>query len=76
MRQTGEILRSAARGQSEAYDRANKGFSYYTPYKATLKLNQRYLDRQTMGNVEQIQTHQPLRETQKWSGKCPSGDPD
>jgi hypothetical protein len=29
MRQTGEILRSAARGQSEAYDRANKGFSYY-----------------------------------------------
>jgi hypothetical protein len=28
MRQTGEILRSAARGQSEAYDRANKGFSY------------------------------------------------
>jgi hypothetical protein len=42
-----------------------------TPYKATLKLNRRYLDRQTMGNVEQIQTHQPLRETQKWSGKCP-----
>jgi hypothetical protein len=29
LRQTGEILRSAARGQSEAYDRANKGFSYY-----------------------------------------------
>ena len=29
MRQTGEILRSAARGQSDAYDRANKGFSYY-----------------------------------------------
>jgi hypothetical protein len=29
MRQTGEILRSAARGQSEAYDRASKGFSYY-----------------------------------------------
>jgi hypothetical protein len=29
MRQTGEILRSAARGQSEAFDRANKGFSYY-----------------------------------------------
>jgi len=29
MRQTGEILRAAARGQSEAYDRANKGFSYY-----------------------------------------------
>jgi len=25
MRQTGEILRAAARGQSEAYDRANKG---------------------------------------------------
>lgn len=29
MRQTGEILRSAARGQSEAYERANRGFSYY-----------------------------------------------
>lgn len=29
MRQTGEILRSAARGQSEAFDRANKGFDYY-----------------------------------------------
>jgi len=29
MRQTGEILRSAAHGQSEATDRANKGFSYY-----------------------------------------------
>ncbi len=29
MRQTGEILRSAARGQSEAFDRAAKGFSYY-----------------------------------------------
>jgi len=29
MRQTGEILRAAAHGQSEAYDRANKGFSYY-----------------------------------------------
>jgi pimeloyl-ACP methyl ester carboxylesterase len=47
-----------------------------TPYRATLKLNQRYLDRQTMGNVEEIQTHQPLHETQKWSGKCPSGDRD
>jgi hypothetical protein len=29
MRQTGEILRSASRGQSEAFDRANRGFSYY-----------------------------------------------
>jgi len=29
MRQTGEILRSTARGQSEAFDRANKGFDYY-----------------------------------------------
>ena len=29
MRQTGEILRAASRGQSEAFDRANKGFSYY-----------------------------------------------
>ena len=29
MRQTGEILRAASRGQSEAFDRANKGFSHY-----------------------------------------------
>lgn len=29
MRQTGEILRSAARGQREAFDRASRGFSYY-----------------------------------------------
>lgn len=29
MRQTGEILRRAARGQSDAFDRANKGFGYY-----------------------------------------------
>jgi hypothetical protein len=29
MRQTEEILRAASRGQSEAFDRANKGFSYY-----------------------------------------------
>jgi hypothetical protein len=29
MRQTGEILRSAARGQSEAFDRDNKRFDYY-----------------------------------------------
>jgi hypothetical protein len=29
IRQTGEILRSAARGQSEAFDRSNKGFDYY-----------------------------------------------
>ena len=29
MRQTWEILRSAARGQGEAYARANKGFGYY-----------------------------------------------
>lgn len=29
MRQTSEILQSAARGQSAAFDRANKGFDYY-----------------------------------------------
>jgi hypothetical protein len=29
MRQTGEVLRSTARGRSEAFDRANKGFGYY-----------------------------------------------
>jgi hypothetical protein len=29
LRQTGEILRAASRGQSAAFERANKGFSYY-----------------------------------------------
>ncbi len=40
MRQTGEILRSAARGQSDAYDRANKGFSYYMRGLEVLENNQ------------------------------------
>lgn len=47
-----------------------------TPYRETMKLDQRHLDWQTMGNVEQLQTHQPLHEAQKWSGKCPPGDRD
>jgi hypothetical protein len=47
-----------------------------TPYGATLALDQRRLDWQTMGNVEDLQTHDPLHETEPWSGKCPPGDPD
>ena len=46
-----------------------------TPYGATLRLRQRHLDWQTMGNVEDLQTHRPLHETGTWSGKCPPGDP-
>ena len=42
-----------------------------TPYKAPIKLEQRHLDWQTMGNVGELQTHRPLQETQQWNGKCP-----
>ncbi|MEX2222945.1 MAG: hypothetical protein WEG40_14230 [Candidatus Rokuibacteriota bacterium] len=47
-----------------------------TPYGTAIKLSQRHLDWQTMGNVDELQTHWPLKETQKWSGKCPPNDPD
>jgi hypothetical protein len=45
-----------------------------TPYGETLKLRQRHVDWQTMGNVEALQTHAPLHGAQEWSGKCPPGD--
>ena len=47
-----------------------------TPYGATIKLGQRYLDRQTMGNVVELQTHLPLHGSPEWSAKCPPADPD
>ena len=47
-----------------------------TPYKSSIKLGQRYLDRQTMGNVAEIQTHHPLKEAQPWNGKCPQNRSD
>lgn len=42
-----------------------------TPYKAPIKLEQRHLDWQTMGNIAELQTHLPLQEAQDWNGKCP-----
>lgn len=48
-----------------------------TPYGTRLELRQRYLDRQTMGNVAEIQTHRPLRRSTStpWDGTCPPVDP-
>ena len=43
------------------------------PYAKLLVLKQRYLARQTMANVQEIQTHLPLRESTPGprNGKCP-----
>ena len=40
-------------------------------------MRERYFDRQTMGNVPELQTHGPLRESgpTRWDGKCPAVDP-
>ena len=43
-----------------------------TPYGQPLPLNQRRMDRQTMGNIDALQTHAPLRASDKWTGACPS----
>ena len=44
-----------------------------TPYGTSLQLSQRYLDWQTMGNVEKLYTHDPLKQVtpKRWDGKCP-----
>ena len=47
-----------------------------TPYRSSIKLGQRYLDRQTMGNIGELQTHHPLKEAQPWNGKCPQQQSD
>jgi pimeloyl-ACP methyl ester carboxylesterase len=47
-----------------------------TPYGREITTRQRHLDWQTMGNVEALQTHAPLRKAEgSWDGKCPSVDP-
>ena len=46
-----------------------------TPYGVTINLGERYLDRQTMGNVEEIQTHFPLHGSSDWSANCPPAEP-
>src|SRR5262249_32083460 len=44
------------------------------PYAKPMVLSQRYLARQTMANVDEIQTHRPLREAKgaSWDGTCPA----
>jgi hypothetical protein len=47
-----------------------------TPYGGPVNLGQRYLDRQTMGNVEELQTHLPLHGSPQWSARCPPAEAD
>jgi pimeloyl-ACP methyl ester carboxylesterase len=49
-----------------------------TPYGPDIEIRERSLDRQTMGNAEPLQTHQPLRRTAPvpWDGKCPPARPE
>jgi pimeloyl-ACP methyl ester carboxylesterase len=49
-----------------------------TPYGQELAMRERYLDRQTMGNVEELQTHEPLKRPKSgtWDGRCPPFDRD
>ena len=47
-----------------------------TPYGGGLEVRERYFDRQTMGNVPELQTHGPLKSgPSPWDGKCPPVDP-
>jgi len=48
-----------------------------TPYGSDVELRERYLDWQTMGNADAVQTHGPLRRTvaTPWDGKCPPARP-
>jgi hypothetical protein len=53
-----------------------RDLSVQTPYGGRMGFDQRQLDRQTMGNVESLYTHEPLRQEPptkdwKWDGKCP-----
>lgn len=49
-----------------------------TPFGEKLRLSERYLDRQAMGNVGELYTHHPLKqpEHRPWEGKCPRVDTD
>lgn len=48
-----------------------------TPYGKDVELRGRHLDWQTMGNVEELQTHEPLRRSPQASrdGGCPPAQP-
>jgi pimeloyl-ACP methyl ester carboxylesterase len=49
-----------------------------TPYGRQMHFRERYLDWQTMGNAESLQTHAGLTRTASspWDGKCPPADPE
>jgi hypothetical protein len=49
-----------------------------TPYGQEIEIQGRYLDWQTMGNAEALQTHLSLRRTASgpWDGKCPPARPE
>jgi len=49
-----------------------------TPYGSDVELRERYLDWQTMGNADAVQTHEPLRRTVATprDGKCPPARPE
>jgi hypothetical protein len=49
-----------------------------TPYGKDIEMRERHLDWQTMGNVEELQTHAPLRKSSQapWDGKCPPARPE
>ena len=54
-----------------------RDLSVETPYGGRMGFDQRQLDRQTMGNVEGLYTHEPLRQEPPtkdwtWDGKCPA----
>ena len=53
-----------------------QNLSLRTPYGAGLRLSQRYLDWHTMGNVEALYTHAPLKQAtpRPWDGRCPPVD--
>src|SRR5262249_28331896 len=66
----------AARAVSTVFE-SYEDLTVRMPYGTTLRVNQRPLDRQTMGNVEALYTHEPLpqqppQKDWKWDGQCPS----
>lgn len=65
----------AARVFSTLLDQFDNDKPLTMPYEKPITLSQRYLARQTMANVPEIQTHRPLHEsTRTWDGKCPPVD--
>jgi hypothetical protein len=49
-----------------------------TPFGVDIDMRERYLDWQTMGNANALQTHAPLKRPspKRWDGKCPPARPE